>query len=701
MSTRQDVPHAPPHCGGRKTRFHPWKAAAIFVPAFVMVNALGLMLSLEIRVKTAAAQTETDKTAGQSLRHQLSQDGSVRIKLPLALPGFVDNEASLTTGAQNAAPRGVTTPDEVSGSVRARIPWGSQDWSFDRKSVPGWASIPLSTGAVPRSSESVSTRPVLIESVPEASPRVPVQVAPLPATPPPTPIPTSAETPESSGEIGSNKDPDGGDQSNIGSRYRVVFPNRSIAAASSEPDHQKLSHVTPPLSHQSLFNGLPKLSLLDPWVPARPQPPNSASRERAPVQLVDRDRHPEAIAFPTDSGEAVQSVKASQARKPLNPVDPVLPAPKLAQTAAEQAEDIHATNKSTGLMGPATPLALPYRNTETAVAVPRRSGEVTIAAVGDVMTGRAVRKAGLRTTVAPGTAQPLHPILARVIKSADVAVASLEGVIGPADLKPRGCVSRACYRFLMPVHTARHLRAVGFDFISLATNHIRDFGAVGMEETTMHLLDAGMKVAGIDRAGQSFTRMRVGALTVGFIAFAPNQCCLDIREIDTARSLVSDVARRFDLTIVAFHGGAEGSKHQRVPRRIERYVGENRGDVFAFSRAVIEAGADLVLGSGPHVPRAIEVHQDRLIAYSLGNFWTPHDFALGGVSGLAPILVARLAEDGALLDFEIVSAKQAKGVGPIPDGEAQAAERIKELTMVDFPEKASPFQVYSSSKVAL
>ena len=74
---------------------------------------------------------------------------------------------------------------------------------------------------------------------------------------------------------------------------------------------------------------------------------------------------------------------------------------------------------------------------------------------------------------------------------------------------------------------------------------------------------------------------------------------------------------------------------------------------------------------------------------------------MGGGSGLAAILVARLAEDGALLDFEIVSAKQAKGVGPIPDGEARAAERSKELTMLDFPEKASPFQVYSSSKVAL
>ena len=106
-------------------------------------------------------------------------------------------------------------------------------------------------------------------------------------------------------------------------------------------------------------------------------------------------------------------------------------------------------------------------------------------------------------------------------------------------------------------------------------------------------------------------------------------------------------ADRADLVVVAFHGGAEGSDAQHVPRGDETYLGEDRGDLRAFARTAVDAGADLVVGSGPHVVRGIEFYKGHLIAYSAGNF-----VGYGGVFGLAGptavsyMLNVRLRSDG-------------------------------------------------------
>ena len=67
------------------------------------------------------------------------------------------------------------------------------------------------------------------------------------------------------------------------------------------------------------------------------------------------------------------------------------------------------------------------------------------------------------------------------------------------------------------------------------------------------------------------------------------------------------------------HAGAEGSDRAHVEPGPETYLGEPRGDSVAFTHAVVDAGADLVVGSGPHVLRGLEWYRGRLIAYSLGN----------------------------------------------------------------------------------
>ena len=85
-----------------------------------------------------------------------------------------------------------------------------------------------------------------------------------------------------------------------------------------------------------------------------------------------------------------------------------------------------------------------------------------------------------------------------------------------------------------------------------------------------------------------------------------------------------------DLVVVTMHAGAEGSDHQHVDPGTEYFLGENRGDSVAFTHAMVRAGADLVVGSGPHVLRGMEWYRGRLIAYSLGNFVGYHTLATSG-----------------------------------------------------------------------
>ena len=101
-----------------------------------------------------------------------------------------------------------------------------------------------------------------------------------------------------------------------------------------------------------------------------------------------------------------------------------------------------------------------------------------------------------------------------------------------------------------------------------------------------------------------------------------------------------------DIIVTSFHAGAEGQDHLHVPRETETYYGENRGNVYELARLMIDAGADIVFGHGPHVPRAIDLYNDRLIAYSLGNFCTYGRFSLRAEKGISPLLKVLTDREG-------------------------------------------------------
>ena len=124
--------------------------------------------------------------------------------------------------------------------------------------------------------------------------------------------------------------------------------------------------------------------------------------------------------------------------------------------------------------------------------------------------------------------------------------------------------------------------------------------------------------------------------------------------------------RNADLVVVSMHAGAEGSGAQHLTGADEIYYGENRGNPEAFARTAIDAGADLVLGSGPHVLRAMEFYKKRLIAYSLGDFAGYHNFGIDGVLGISAILRVKLDATGKFVAGRIVPVRLV-GAGPACD----------------------------------
>ena len=316
---------------------------------------------------------------------------------------------------------------------------------------------------------------------------------------------------------------------------------------------------------------------------------------------------------------------------------------------------------------------------------------IEIAAVGDIMLGTDYPK----DTLPDNDENILLPV-APYLRQADVAFGNLEGVLLDGGEPAKQCSSpNSCYLFRTPTRYAPYLREAGFDVMSLANNHARDFGEEGRESSMRAL-----SVLGIHHSGQlgDIASWQVKGLRVALVAFAPFGNSNDMLDIPKAVEVVRALSRQHEIVMVSIHGGAEGLDVLHIPFAKEFYRGEDRGDVVQFSRAVIDAGADLVFGHGPHVPRAMELYKDRLIAYSLGNFSTHWGINVKGLRGLAPILLARVDRTGRFQQGQIISARQLRPAGPFIDPSHEAARLISELTRQDFPD--TPLEISASGRIS-
>lgn len=308
----------------------------------------------------------------------------------------------------------------------------------------------------------------------------------------------------------------------------------------------------------------------------------------------------------------------------------------------------------------------------------RRSTRISIAAVGDMMLGTDYPENHLPDDDGISFLTSVAPWL----RPADIAFGNLEGVLVDGGEPGKKCSNpQACYLFRSPSRYAYHYRAAGFDVLSLANNHARDFGEDGRTATMETLAAAGMSHSG--REGD-FASFEAKGLRIAVLAYAVTKNSNMLLDYARSEQTVREFAATHDIVIVSFHGGAEGRDVTRLPFADEEYYDEPRGDVVRFARMVVDAGADLVIGHGPHVVRAMERYNDRLIAYSLGNFATYYGISVAGIKGVAPILIATLDEEGRFIEGEIVSTRQLRPAGPSRDPEDRALNLIRGLSIEDF-----------------
>jgi hypothetical protein len=304
---------------------------------------------------------------------------------------------------------------------------------------------------------------------------------------------------------------------------------------------------------------------------------------------------------------------------------------------------------------------------------------ISIIGVGDIMMGTTYPI----KTLPPDDGKELFSDVKNYLLDADITFGNLEGPLLTKGGAPKICDSGSnCIAFRMPEHYAAYLKETGFDILSIANNHANDMGKEGRISTQKTLDKYEIGYAGqIDCPTYIFEKR---GITYGFAAFSSNANTCDINNLDKAVEIVHTLKDRADIVIISFHGGAEGTSNQHVKGDNEYFLNEDRGNVFKFSHTVIDAGADIVFGHGPHVSRAIEVYNKKFIAYSLGNFCTYSKFGLQGVLGIAPIMKVYVDKTGNFQRGEIIPVKQIKRGIPVYDENKEVIKIIRELTKIDF-----------------
>lgn len=303
------------------------------------------------------------------------------------------------------------------------------------------------------------------------------------------------------------------------------------------------------------------------------------------------------------------------------------------------------------------------------------SDTISVIGVGDIMMGSNYPSDALP----PDDGKYIFNGVKEILSDADFTIGNLEGTLLNSGGIPKKC--ERCVAFRTPIHYAQYLKDAGFDAMNLANNHSNDMGPAGKKSTKGTLKNNGILFFGLNE--YPVDTLIYKNIKIGLVGFARNH---HLNFPETAAKIVEEFKKSVDIVIVSVHSGSEGLSALRVPKKEEYYGDELRGDIYRFSHKLVDAGADLILGHGPHVPRAIELYKNRLIVYSLGNFCTYAKFPLNGAQGYAPIIKVFINAKGEFLFGKIISAKQIKRGIPVLDDNNKAALLMRDLSFKDFPD---------------
>ncbi len=302
---------------------------------------------------------------------------------------------------------------------------------------------------------------------------------------------------------------------------------------------------------------------------------------------------------------------------------------------------------------------------------------VDIAAVGDTELGNTPQLPSNPSTYLDTVKQAL---------AAPIVFGNLEGTLTNSTGSKCVTPSIYCYAFRVPPSFARAYRQAGFTILNSANNHAFDFGSAGALDTTAALHAAGIVQAGLPG---EIGIVHEGATKVAFVDFAPYYNTNNLLDVTTAVQLIDRAKHLANVVVVYMHAGAEGTAADHVTRTYETFYGENRGNPYAFAHVAINAGADLVIASGPHVLRGLQWYRGHLIDYSLGDFTNYYDFATIGDLRLSAILHVVLGADGRFHSGRFTSLVLSPSGQATLDPTGGAATFVNQLSRQDFGASAA------------
>ena len=306
--------------------------------------------------------------------------------------------------------------------------------------------------------------------------------------------------------------------------------------------------------------------------------------------------------------------------------------------------------------------------------------DVTISAVGDMELGNT-------PNLPPDPSTYLQPVASAL--AAPIVFGNLEGTLTDASVSKCADESTNCYAFRTPPSFAQIFRQDGFTVLNSANNHSHDFGQAGVSDTSAALQAAGITQAGLP--GQ-IGLVTDGSVKVAFVDFAPYSNVNNLLDLSTAAQLIVQARSEANVVVVYMHAGAEGSNADHVTGKEETYVGEDRGNAEVFAHHAIDAGAALVIASGPHVLRGTEFYRGHLIDYSLGDFANYQNFSTAGDLDLSAILTVTLHADGTYVGAHFTSLLL-NGTGqPTVDASHASASFVNQLSTSDFANAAALIQ---------
>lgn len=239
---------------------------------------------------------------------------------------------------------------------------------------------------------------------------------------------------------------------------------------------------------------------------------------------------------------------------------------------------------------------------------------IKIALVGDIMLGRTFRKYSSQHT-------PICIKLLELLKESDIVTGNLETTITNSSLREIG----KTFHFKMKPSHLDWLNI--FTYLSLANNHILDYGLEGMNDTIKNLERGGIYFSGAGQDINDSRKMKTinqGGQTIGFISATDHYLkwsstptkagvnYVDMKNINTPKTqlflkYVSTESQKVDYMVMYLHWGSNYMEY--IPKWME-----------TFGQALIDNGVTIVAGTSPHHTFPIEKYKNGIIFYSLGDF---------------------------------------------------------------------------------